>query len=92
MAEDRVRAHAWVRGRVQGVWFRQSTADRAAVIGVGGWVRNVPDDSVEAVFEGTRAQVELALDYVRIGPEHARVDDVEVAWETPLRETTFSVR
>ena len=72
------RAHVFVTGRVQGVWFRESTRQRALELGVGGWVRNLPDGRVEAIFEGDAAAVRRAVDYVREGPRHARVDRVEV--------------
>ncbi len=92
MAAERVRAHVRVRGRVQGVWFRQSAADRAAVHGVAGWIRNVDDGSVEAVFEGPRDAVDAAIGFVRLGPPRARVEGVDVVWEEPRGETRFAVR
>jgi len=72
------RAHVFVTGRVQGVWFRESTRRRAEELGLGGWVRNLPDGRVEAHFEGDEAAVEAAIAFVRRGPEHARVSDVAV--------------
>jgi acylphosphatase len=87
-----VRVRVLVSGRVQGVWFRQSTAERAAGLGVAGWVRNLEDGRVEAVFEGAPDAVEQALGYVRVGPERARVDDVETVRETPAGERGFNVR
>ena len=92
MAESIVRARALVIGRVQGVWFRQSTADEAHALGVAGWVRNLPDGSVEAVFEGPPAVVERALDYVRTGPPRAAVSSVDVTREEPTGEKGFAVR
>jgi acylphosphatase len=92
MIDRTVRARAIVRGRVQGVWFRQSTADEAHVLGVAGWVRNRPDGSVEAVFEGSPAAVERALDYVRTGPPRAEVTSVDVTREEPAGESGFVVR
>jgi acylphosphatase len=92
MAERVVRAHALVRGRVQGVWFRQSTADAARGLGAAGWVRNLPDGSVEAVFEGPAGVVERALDHVRVGPPRAEVVSVETTWEEPTGETGFALR
>ena len=89
------RAHVVVRGRVQGVWFRASTRRLAQELGLHGWVRNRADGSVEAVFEGPTGAVDLALAFVRRGPENARVDDVEVlaheAIDAP-REAGFRVR
>jgi len=81
-----------VSGRVQGVWFRQSTAEAVAGSGVAGWVRNLDDGSVEAVFEGTPEAVAMALAFVRTGPERARVDDVAVTNEEPVGLDGFQVR
>jgi acylphosphatase len=73
-----VRRRVIVRGRVQGVWFRGSTQDRARAQGVRGWVRNRRDGSVEAVFEGSAEAVGALLDFCRAGPPAARVASVEV--------------
>jgi len=90
---SRARAHVWVSGRVQGVWFRGSTEDRARELGLGGWVRNLPDGRVEAVFEGDPDAVERAVAFVRRGPPAARVADVEVDREEPPEGLErFSVR
>ena len=67
-----------VTGRVQGVWFRDSTRRQADALGISGWVRNLHDGRVEAVFEGSSDAVEAALTYVRTGPPGARVDHVDV--------------
>ncbi len=74
---ERVRAHGWVSGRVQGVWFRESTRRRAQELGVSGWVRNLADGRVEVDFVGSRASVEAAIEFVRTGPPHAQVGAVE---------------
>lgn len=79
--EDNVRAHALISGRVQGVFFRLETREAARRHGVGGWVRNLPDGRVEAVFEGPRPAVEAVLDWCRQGPPQARVDEVRVDWQ-----------
>ncbi len=76
--ENKVRAHAIVRGRVQGVAFRIETKRAADRFGVGGWVRNLKDGTVEVVFEGNQDRVEAALDWCRQGPPHAAVADVNV--------------
>jgi acylphosphatase len=89
---DRVRVRVRLSGRVQGVWFRQSTYDAVLGTGVDGWVRNLSDGRVEAVFEGEPGPVERALAYVSHGPERARVDDVEVANEPPEGLEGFAVR
>ncbi|HVL50831.1 MAG TPA: acylphosphatase [Actinomycetota bacterium] len=86
------RAHVWVSGRVQGVFFRQETARAAGARGVGGWVRNMPDGRVEAVFEGRRAAVQAMVGWVKAGPPLATVDDVEVGWEDPQGEERFRIR
>jgi len=75
------RVHVWIEGRVQGVFFRDSTAHMARNVGVTGWVRNLPDGRVEAVFQGEREPCEKALEWVRIGPPSARVSNVEARWE-----------
>jgi acylphosphatase len=90
--DEPVRAHVVVLGRVQGVWFRASTKDVAQRLALAGWVRNVPDGSVEAVFEGPRASVDAAIAWAGEGPDHAVVDDVRVDWEEPLGEQGFAVR
>ena len=92
MAEEIVRARVRAHGRVQGVWFRQSTADAARGLGATGWVRNLPDGSVEAAFEGTRAVVEQALAFVESGPPRAIVEQTDVTWELPKGDIGFEVR
>ncbi|GAB4417340.1 MAG: acylphosphatase [Anaerolineales bacterium] len=69
------RVHVWVKGRVQGVGFRAFVHRNAVEIGVTGWVRNVGYDTVEAVAEGTQAQIERFLEMVRRGPGISRVDE-----------------
>ncbi len=87
------RAHIFVRGRVQGVFFRAFTRDVAMRLGLSGWVKNLYDGRVEAVFEGERAAVERAIDECREGPPGAYVEDVEVAWETYSgKENVFGIR
>jgi acylphosphatase len=86
------RAHVVVRGSVQGVFFRAETRNRAQSLGLGGWVRNNADGTVEAAFEGDRERVESMVDWCRRGPAHAKVEDVEVAWEEPQHEAEFAVR
>jgi acylphosphatase len=74
------RAQVRVTGRVQGVFFRQSTVEMAQGLGLNGWVRNLPDGSVEALFEGEREVVEQALVWCRQGPPRAAVDDLVIEW------------
>jgi acylphosphatase len=66
------------RGRVQGVWFRESMRREAERLGVAGWVRNRPDGSVEAVVQGSPEAVEALVAWARRGPEAAEVDSLEV--------------
>ena len=87
-----LRRRVVVRGRVQGVWFRGSTEAEARAAGVAGWVRNRPDGSVEAVFEGPPEAVERLLAFCRRGPRAARVDTVEEVEEAPEGLTDFRVR
>lgn len=75
-----VRARVRVTGRVQGVCYRQSTVEMAGPLGLSGWVRNLPDGSVEALFEGDKAKVGEAIAWCRQGPPRAAVDDVTVEW------------
>jgi acylphosphatase len=86
--------HVWVSGRVQGVYFRDSTRQRASALGLKGWVRNLPDGRVEALFVGPRSACEQALEFVRSGPPPAHVTGVVHEWEEPPEEVsaTFQVR
>jgi acylphosphatase len=86
------RRRVTVRGDVQGVFFRDSTRERANAAGLAGWVRNCRDGSVEAVFEGSAAAVEELVEFCRAGPARARVEDVEVREEPPEGLRGFSVR
>ena len=81
--EQRVRAHVKIDGRVQGVNFRYSTQQHARSIGVAGWVRNLDDGGVEAVFEGPREAVNRVVSWCYSGPGSARVEKVDVEWERP---------
>lgn len=79
--QDFLRAHAIIHGRVQGVFFRASTRDEALRVGVAGWVRNLPDGSVEALFEGETLKVEEVLGWCHKGPSGARVSGVDITFE-----------
>jgi acylphosphatase len=80
-----------VHGAVQGVFFRVEARDRARSLGLAGWVRNVPDGTVEVVFEGDDERVESMVEWCRQGPAGARVEEVEVDWSEPKREEGFSI-
>jgi acylphosphatase len=89
---ERTRAHVFVSGRVQGVFFRNTTQEEATAKGVEGWVRNLDDGRVEAVFEGEEGAVESMVAFCGEGPERARVEDVEVEYGEPTGESGFRVR
>jgi acylphosphatase len=79
--EGMVRAHVFVSGLVQGVFFRMHTKRMADSLNVTGWVRNLPDGRVEAVFEGRRKEVEKMVEWCKRGPSGAVVKDVNVTWQ-----------
>ena len=81
-----------VSGRVQGVFFRDSTEKEARSRGVNGWVRNRDDGAVEAVFEGDSEAVEALVEFCRSGPSRADVEDVDVTEQEPEDLTSFEVR
>ncbi|MGB2952304.1 MAG: acylphosphatase [Gaiellaceae bacterium] len=85
------RAHVRAKGRVQGVFFRAEARDRARSQGIQGWIANVPDGSVEAVFEGEHDLVESLVSWCRRGPAGAQVEELAVEWEEPRGESGFSV-
>jgi acylphosphatase len=85
------RVRARISGRVQGVFFRASCADRARALGLGGWVRNASDGGVEAVFEGDEEGIEAILAWCRKGPPYAEVHRVEVVEEAPTGAEGFRI-
>jgi acylphosphatase len=89
---ERERAHVHVSGRVQGVYFRASTREQAAERGVDGWVRNLADGRVEAVFEGPSSAVDAMVEWCHEGSPRARVDGVEVTREPPEGLDGFEIR
>ncbi len=87
------RAHIYVSGRVQGVFYRSNARRRALELGLRGWVRNLKDGRVEIVAEGDEEPLERLIEWCRRGPPMARVEDVEVRWEAPTGEyEDFEVR
>jgi acylphosphatase len=78
----KARAHVFINGRVQGVFFRSEARYEARKHGVTGWVRNLPDDRVEAVFEGEEENVRKLLEFCRRGPSGAKVTGTDVKWES----------
>jgi acylphosphatase len=85
------RVRVKISGRVQGVFFRSSCADRADGLGLSGWVRNASDGAVEAVFEGGDAEIEAMLAWCRRGPPHANVERLEVSEEAPTGAEGFRI-
>ncbi len=88
---EKVRVHVLIAGRVQGVFFRASTRDEARARGLNGWVRNLADGRVEALFEGDKPVVENMLAWCRQGPPYAYVDYVEEDWQ-PYRGDLIDFR
>ena len=87
-----VRSRVVVSGQVQGVFFRDTCRREAARRAVTGWVRNCPDGTVEAVFEGSPAAVSAMVTWARQGPPHAVVHDVQAVEEQPEGLEGFAVR
>jgi len=81
MADDRERAHVYVSGRVQGVFFRDATRQKAEELGLSGWVRNLSDGRVEALFEGPSDTVRQAVQWCEGGTPEASVDNVDADFE-----------
>ena len=88
----KVAIHVFVSGMVQGVFYRSWTEDTAKELGLKGWVRNLPDGRVEALFEGEKSKVEKMVELCRRGPPHAKVEDVEVKKEPCSGFERFEVR
>lgn len=84
-----IRVHGVVSGRVQGVSYRYSMEREATRLGVGGWVRNLPDGGVEFEAEGDRIAVESLVEWARSGPAYARVDRVTTKERPELGERDF---
>jgi acylphosphatase len=83
---EKIRAHIYVSGRVQGVYYRRNARRSALSFGLTGWVRNLPDRRVEAVAEGERNRVEDFLGWCREGPSMAIVRALDVSWEAATGE------
>jgi acylphosphatase len=88
MMGELARVQVLIEGRVQGVFFRASTRDEARALGLTGWVRNLPDGRVAALFEGDKRLVERMLAWCRQGPPYSYVDHVEEEWQPALGDMT----
>jgi acylphosphatase len=87
------RAHLLIEGRVQGVFYRYFTREIAHNLGLKGWVRNLRDGRVEALFEGVKDLIEQAIKECYAGPPGARVTKIDVKWETFIGDhREFDVR
>jgi len=87
-----VRYRVLISGRVQGVFFRDTCRRLAERYGVAGWVRNLPDGRVEAVFEGPAEDVGRLVDWAHSGPRLATVNDVAIQPESPEGLTAFRIK
>jgi acylphosphatase len=92
MSPEPVRRRAVVQGSVQGVFFRDSTRERARAHGVSGWVCNRSDGALEAVLEGPAESVDRVLRFLQTGPPQAQVENVEISEEEPEGLSGFEVR
>ena len=91
--KDQERAHVYVSGDVQGVFFRDSTRQKAQQLGLAGWVKNLPDGRVEALFEGPSQRVREMVRWCEQGPPHAAVENVDVEFDTAQEDLAgFEVR
>ncbi|MDQ3873444.1 MAG: acylphosphatase [Thermoproteota archaeon] len=90
--KKKARVHVFISGMVQGVYFRQNTKEVATRHRVTGWVRNLPDGRVEAIFEGDRTDVDEVIEWCQIGPPKANVEDVDIQFENHTGEfANFSI-
>ncbi len=89
MENKTVRAHVFIEGRVQGIFYRMWTREQAQKLGLVGWVRNLEDGRVEAVFEGPKDKVEKMVKKCHKGPHPAGIEHIDVSWEKATGE--FSI-
>jgi len=81
-----------ISGKVQGVWFRASTKQKAEMLGLKGWVRNTSDGNVEAVFEGDEKQVDEIIDWCNQGPPLAEVKNIDVKTQDIVNFDKFEIK
>lgn len=91
-SSQRVRAHLWVHGHVQGVGFRFFVQRRARALSLAGFVRNLSDRGVEVAVEGPAGNVQAMIETVREGPPGAAISEVTLDWEEPRGQTDFRIR
>ncbi|MFH1509931.1 MAG: acylphosphatase [Candidatus Nealsonbacteria bacterium] len=91
--EEKIRAHLYVSGRVQGVCYRETCRKKAEKLGVSGWIKNIKDGRVEGLFEGDKSKVEKIVNWARKGSIWASIDSLDVIWEDYKQEfSDFRVR
>jgi acylphosphatase len=90
-SSELVRAHVWVAGQVQGVGYRAATQEKAKLLRLNGWVRNLRDGRVEAAFEGDRSLIEKMVEWCNEGPTAAKISYVLIRYELPERLQGFKV-
>lgn len=78
------RVRLTIRGRVQGVFYRKTACEQANLLGLSGWVRNMPDGSVESFAVGSKEKLESYIHWCKQGPPHASVDSVDAQWKEPM--------
>jgi acylphosphatase len=81
MKTEKSKCHVLVSGKVQGVFFRQHTLEMAKKLKLKGWVRNTENGKVEAIFEGEKEKIKKILEWMKIGPPLAKVENLSVNWE-----------
>jgi acylphosphatase len=87
------RAHIFVFGKVQGVFFRENTRKKAAEFELSGFVKNLPNGKVEAVFEGEQEKIEKIIQWIKKGPEAAQIENIEIDWQDYKEEfKNFEIR
>ncbi len=92
LSSERHRIYCLVKGRVQGVFFRVATQERAQELGLVGYARNLPDGTVEVEAEGEQEKLKRLIEFLKTGPAKARVDNIELKWHDPVgKEQDFLV-
>ena len=84
-----LRLHAIISGKVQGVFFRDTTLRTADELKLVGWVSNLPNGSVEVIAEGSHNSLESLLNFLRVGPPQAHVEQVAADWQLATNEFSF---
>ena len=87
------RSHIFVSGKVQGVFFRENTREKAAEFGLNGFIRNLQNGKVEAIFEGEKEKIEKIIQWIKKGPETTQVENIEINWQNYKGEfKNFEIR